>query len=127
MVAKYKERFISQTKRAQGLMEDINRLRKRFPDSIFIISGDHGPYLSQDRGRRQTLHSAGPACYRFVAVERDKLVSVVGELAGKAEILDTRSNAGFLLSHVTARVENSRNISKTMKNLYALVNLWIIE
>ena len=47
MVAKYKERFISQTKRAQGLMEDINRLRKRFPDSIFIISGDHGPYLSR--------------------------------------------------------------------------------
>ena len=47
MVAKYKERFISQTKRAQGLMEDINRLRKRFPDSIFIVSGDHGPYLSR--------------------------------------------------------------------------------
>ena len=47
MVAKYKERFISQTKRARGLMEDINRLRKRFPDSIFIVSGDHGPYLSR--------------------------------------------------------------------------------
>lgn len=47
MVAEYKEQFISQTKRAQGLMEDINRLRKRFPDSIFIVSGDHGPYLSR--------------------------------------------------------------------------------
>ena len=47
MVAEYKEQFISQTKRAQGLMEDINRLRKRIPDSIFIVSGDHGPYLSR--------------------------------------------------------------------------------
>lgn len=47
MFAGYKERFISQTARARRLMEDINRLRKRYPDSIFIVSGDHGPYLSR--------------------------------------------------------------------------------
>ena len=35
MVTEYRERFISQTRRAKGLMEDINRLRRRFPDFYF--------------------------------------------------------------------------------------------
>lgn len=48
MVERYKnEIFIPETQRAQKLMEDINRLRQRFKDSIFIISGDHGPWLSR--------------------------------------------------------------------------------
>ena len=47
MFAKYKERFISQTRRARELLEDINRLRLRYPDAVFIISGDHGPWLSR--------------------------------------------------------------------------------
>ena len=47
MVAEYRKLFINQTRRAKRLMEEINHLRKRFPDSIFIVSGDHGPYLSR--------------------------------------------------------------------------------
>ena len=48
MVERYKnEIFIPGTQRAQKLMEDINRLRQRFKDSIFIVSGDHGPHLSR--------------------------------------------------------------------------------
>ena len=47
MFAEYKERFISQTEQARRLLEDINTLRKRYPDSIFIVSGDHGPWLSR--------------------------------------------------------------------------------
>ena len=47
MFAKYKERFINQTLRARELLEDINRLRLRYPDTVFIISGDHGPWLSR--------------------------------------------------------------------------------
>ena len=47
MFAEYKESFIHETRRAQKLLEGINRLRKRYPDSIFIVSGDHGPWLSR--------------------------------------------------------------------------------
>ncbi len=47
MFAQYRRYFIDQTRRAKKLMEDINRLRQRFPDSIFIIAGDHGPFLSR--------------------------------------------------------------------------------
>ena len=47
MFAKYKERFINQTRRARELLGDINRLRLRYPDAVFIISGDHGPWLSR--------------------------------------------------------------------------------
>ena len=47
MFAEYRERFIGQTQRAHKLLEGINRLRQRYSDAIFIISGDHGPYLSR--------------------------------------------------------------------------------
>ena len=47
MFAKYKEFFINQTQRARQLIEGINQLRKRYPNSVFIISGDHGPWLSR--------------------------------------------------------------------------------
>ena len=47
MFAKYKEFFISQTRHARQLMERFNQLRERHPNSVFIISGDHGPWLSR--------------------------------------------------------------------------------
>ena len=47
MFAKYREFFISQTRRARQLMERFNQIRKRHPNSVFIISGDHGPWLSR--------------------------------------------------------------------------------
>lgn len=47
MFAKYKRRFIKQTERARQLMERINLLRQRYPDAVFIVSGDHGPWLSR--------------------------------------------------------------------------------
>ena len=54
MFAEYKERYITRTERVKKYLEDINQLRQRFPDSIFIISGDHGPFLSrtEDEDRR---------------------------------------------------------------------------
>ena len=54
MVAEFKEQYTTRTERVKKYLEDINQLRQRFPDSIFIISGDHGPFLSrtEDEDRR---------------------------------------------------------------------------
>lgn len=43
----YKQYFSGAVVRAHEFLQNINRLRKRFPDSIFIISGDHGPWLTK--------------------------------------------------------------------------------
>lgn len=47
MFAKYKRRFVGEAQRAQKVIENIDRLRRRYSESIFIVSGDHGPYLSR--------------------------------------------------------------------------------
>ena len=47
MFAKYKEFFIKRTLHARQLIEKIEHLRRQYPDSVFIISGDHGPWLSR--------------------------------------------------------------------------------
>ena len=47
MFAEYKRKFIEGVQRARKVIEDIDRLRKRHPESVFIVSGDHGPYLSR--------------------------------------------------------------------------------
>ena len=47
MFAEYKQRFIDEAQRARTVIENIDRLRARYPESIFIVSGDHGPYLSR--------------------------------------------------------------------------------
>ena len=60
MFADYKEYFIRQTKLARQLMKNINHLRQRFPDSVFIISGDHGPWLSRTETDNQ----------RFIVLDR---------------------------------------------------------
>ncbi|MDE0157257.1 MAG: hypothetical protein OXS28_16860 [Gammaproteobacteria bacterium] len=46
MFAEYKKQFITRTARVKTWVEDINRLRQQFPGSIFIVTGDHGPFLS---------------------------------------------------------------------------------
>ena len=47
MFEEYKEYFVKEDQKAQRILEDIDRLRKKYPKSIFIISGDHGPWLSR--------------------------------------------------------------------------------
>ena len=47
MVAKYKQQFVEGVQLARQVIENIDRLRRRYPDSIFIVSGDHGPFLSR--------------------------------------------------------------------------------
>ena len=47
MFAEYKRYFVEGVQRARKVIENFDRLRKRHPESIFIVSGDHGPYLSR--------------------------------------------------------------------------------
>ena len=44
----YRNHFIFATKEVREILTKLNQLRLEFPDSIFIISGDHGPYLFRD-------------------------------------------------------------------------------
>ena len=47
MFAEYKRDFVDGVQRARKVIENINLLRRRYPRSIFIVSGDHGPFLSR--------------------------------------------------------------------------------
>lgn len=47
MFANYTQKFVDQGQRAREVIESIDKLRKRYPWSIFIVSGDHGPNLSR--------------------------------------------------------------------------------
>ena len=47
LFAKYTQHFVDQGQHAREVIEKIDRLRKRYPESIFIVSGDHGPNLSR--------------------------------------------------------------------------------
>ena len=47
MFEEYKRNVVKKASRARKVIENIDRLRMRYPQSIFIISGDHGPYLSR--------------------------------------------------------------------------------
>ena len=47
MFEEYKRYFVEGVERARQVVENIDRLRTRYPESIFIVSGDHGPYLSR--------------------------------------------------------------------------------
>ena len=46
-LAAFKRRMSDASQQALDVMEHLNALRLRFPDSIFIISGDHGAWLSR--------------------------------------------------------------------------------
>ena len=61
MLAEYKRYFIKRVQRARKVIEDIDRLRTRYPESVFIVSGDHGPFLSR---------TAPPEERRFIVLDR---------------------------------------------------------
>ncbi len=45
MYDEYRNHFITETIYVREILAKLNSLRLEFPDSIFIVSGDHGPYL----------------------------------------------------------------------------------
>lgn len=47
MVEEFREYFVRGVHRARQVLEEVDRLRKRYRESIFIVSGDHGPWLSR--------------------------------------------------------------------------------
>ncbi len=47
MLAEFKRDFVNKAPQTRKVVEHIDRLRKRYPESIFIVSGDHGPWLSR--------------------------------------------------------------------------------
>ena len=61
MLAEYTQRYVDEAQRARKVIENIDRLRKRYPESIFIVSGDHGPWLSR---------TAPEADRRFIVLDR---------------------------------------------------------
>lgn len=45
MYEEYRSHFISATNEVREILTNLNQLRLEFPDAIFIVSGDHGPFL----------------------------------------------------------------------------------
>ena len=41
----YRNHFVSATNEVRVILTKLSQLRLEFPDSIFIVSGDHGPFL----------------------------------------------------------------------------------
>ena len=62
MFAEYKRYFTEGVQRAREVIDDIDRLRKRYPESVFIVSGDHGPFLSRETPEEEDR--------RFVVLDR---------------------------------------------------------
>ena len=48
MFESYKIRFTENLELVRETLVNINELRLKFPDSIFIVAGDHGPYLTRN-------------------------------------------------------------------------------
>ena len=48
MYESYKDRFTGNLELVRETLVKINELRLKFPDSIFIVAGDHGPYLTRN-------------------------------------------------------------------------------
>ena len=48
MFESYKNRFTGNLELVRETLVNINELRLKFPDSIFIVAGDHGPYLTRN-------------------------------------------------------------------------------
>ena len=48
MFESYKDRFTGNLELVRETLVKINELRLKFPDSIFIVAGDHGPYLTRN-------------------------------------------------------------------------------
>lgn len=47
MFEEFKEKYFSRIAHVNEWLKEIDRLRQQYPDSVFIISGDHGPLLSR--------------------------------------------------------------------------------
>ena len=61
MFEEYRRHFVKEAQRARKIIESIDRLRKRYPESVFIVSGDHGPYLSRNAPKKDK---------RFIVLDR---------------------------------------------------------
>ena len=61
MFEEYKQFFVEGVERARQVLEKIDRLRRQYPESIFIVSGDHGPYLSRNAPKEER---------RFIVLDR---------------------------------------------------------
>ena len=48
MFESYKDRFTGNLELVRETLVNLNELRLKFPDSIFIVAGDHGPYLTRN-------------------------------------------------------------------------------
>ena len=48
MFESYKNRFVGNLELVRETLVNLNELRLKFPDSIFIVAGDHGPYLTRN-------------------------------------------------------------------------------
>ena len=48
MFESYKDRFAGNLELVRETLVNLNELRLKFPDSIFIVAGDHGPYLTRN-------------------------------------------------------------------------------
>ena len=48
MLESYKDRFTGNLELVRETLVILNELRLKFPDSIFIVAGDHGPYLTRN-------------------------------------------------------------------------------
>ena len=68
-VNKFVQRYVSRTKDIKELLTNINQLRLQFPDSIFIVAGDHGPKLSTGTTREENE--------RFWFLDRHAVVSAL--------------------------------------------------
>ncbi len=49
----YKSTLSIESERVQNALERLNELRLKFPESIFIVSGDHGAWLSRTMPRNE--------------------------------------------------------------------------
>ena len=61
MLQEFRIEFTKGSQKAKVVIEEIDQLRKRHPNSIFIISGDHGPYLSRTASKTER---------RFIVLDR---------------------------------------------------------
>ena len=52
-LAAYKRHFAEAVRQAHEFLRKIEQLRKRFPGSIFIVAGDHGPRLTRNAEREE--------------------------------------------------------------------------
>ena len=86
----YTEKFESRIPKVAELIQEIDKLRQEFPESIFIISGDHGPWL-----------------FRKLKYEEDRRLFILGRHHVALALL----NAGNLCDYERAWLEHQSFLS----------------